>query len=169
MKSEIRRTQLLHIALAQIAAQGWDKTTHRSVAAECRVNETTVYSHFPKRSDLRTALMEKQPGLDLPEAPDQRMKPKDRKRMLIDAALVLAGEVGYKNITMEALTAAAGVSRTLYARYFTTVGQFRVDVMRAAVKRGNLRVIAQGLAAQDPHAMDAPHDVRIAAAATLTA
>lgn len=169
MKSDIRRTQLIHIALAQIATNGWDATTHRTVAAACSVNETTVYSHFPKRRDLRDALMADHPHLELPEVVDQRMAPGDRKRQLIDTALELAEATGYKNVTMEALTAAAGVSRTLYARYFTTVGQFRVDVMRAAVKRENLRVIAQGLAAQDPHAMKAPLELRERAVATLTA
>lgn len=168
MKQSIRRSQLLETAHAQVVNNGWDATTHRSVAAAVGVNETTVYSHFPKRSELRAALMELAPTLNLPVDAERRMKPGDRQRMLIDTALTLATRDGYKNVTMDALTQAAGVSRTLYARYFTNVDQFRVAVMRAAVKRVVLPVIAQGLAARDPHAMKASAEVRAAAAATLT-
>lgn len=168
MKSEIRRTQLLELALAQIAVDGWPNTTHKSIARACGVNDTTVYSHFPKRSDLRNAIMADHPHLDLPDAPDLRMKPGDRHRMLMDKALELSARDGYKNVTMEALTTAAGVSRTLYARYFTSVLQFRVEVMRTAVKRRNLPIIAQGLVARDPHALKAPSELREAAIATLT-
>jgi AcrR family transcriptional regulator len=131
------------------------------------VHESSVYQHFPKRSALRDALMALHPRLDLPVEPDLRMEPKDRKRQLLDVGLQLAEQVGYKNVTMVALTDAAGVSRTLYHRYFSTVGQFRVDVMRAAVKQENLTVIAQGLAAKDPQALKASPDLRARAAATL--
>lgn len=167
MKHEERRAQLINTALAQIDAAGWAATTHRSIAAACCVHESAVYQHFPKRTALRDALMAAHPDLALPEDADLRMNPKDRKRQLINCGLKLAEDVGYKNVTMAALTESAGVTRTLYHRYFTTVGQFRVDVMRAAVKQKNLRVIAQGLIAQDPQALKASAELREQAAATL--
>lgn len=169
MKSETRRIQLIDEALAQVAKSGWAATTHRSVAEACGVQESLVYQHFPKRSALRTALMHQQPELNLPDEPDLRMDPVDRRRQLLDVGLALAEKVGYRNVTMTALTEAAGVSRTLYHRYFTTVGRFRVDVMRAAVKKENLIVIAQGLAAKDPQAMKASPELRERAAATIAA
>lgn len=169
MKQSIRRNQLLDTARAQVIAHGWDATTHRTVASAAGVNEATMYSHFPKRRELRDALMGVAPELALPVEVDQRMKPGDRQRMLIDTALTLAAKVGYKNVTMDALTTAAGVSRTLYARYFTNVDQFRVAVMRAAVKQRVLPVIAQGVVARDPHAMKAPLELRNEAVASLTA
>lgn len=167
MKHEERRTQLTDTALSQIAHDGWDKTTHRTIAAECGVHVSAVYLHFPKRTALREALMALHPELELPEEPDLRMDPKDRKRQLLDVGLKLSERVGYKNVTMGALTEAAGVTRTLYHRYFSTVGRFRVDVMRAAVKQENLVVIAQGLVAKDPHALKAPTELRERAAATI--
>jgi AcrR family transcriptional regulator len=169
MKNDVRRTQILDTATAQVVAQGWDKTSHRTIAAACAVNETTVYSHFSKRSDLRDALMGARPDLALPVEADKRMKPDDRHKQLIEVGLTLAAAQGYKNVTMEALMAAAGVSRTLYARYFSNVNQFRVEIMRAAVKRAILPIIAQGLAAQDPHAMKAHEALRKEAVATLVA
>lgn len=167
MKHENRRTQLIETALEQIERDGWPSTTHRTIAAACGIHVQSVYQHFPKRSALRGELMAVSPDLDLPEEPDQRMDPKDRKRQLIDVGLVLAEQVGYKNISMSALTERAGVSRTLYHRYFSTVGRFRVDLMRAAVKQENLPVIAQGLAARDPQALKAPEELRQRAAAAL--
>lgn len=167
MKSENRRIQLIDTALEQIARDGWAATTHRTIAAACDVHESSVYQHFPKRSALRDALMELRPDLNLPAEPDLRMAPAERKRHLLDVGLVLAERVGYRNVTMTALTEAAGVSRTLYHRYFSTVGRFRVDVMRAAVKTENLAVIAQGLAAKDPQALKAPAELRERAAATI--
>lgn len=168
MKHENRRAQLIDTALGQIEAAGWDATTHKTIAAACSIHESSVYQHFPKRSALRDALMGLHPELQLPEEPDQRMDPVDRKRQLLDVGLELAAQVGYKNVTMVALTEKAGVSRTLYHRYFSTVGQFRVDVMRAAVKQENLTVIAQGLAAKDKQALKASTELRERAAATLT-
>jgi AcrR family transcriptional regulator len=167
MKHEERRTQLMDTALHQIATDGWDKTTHRTIAAACGIHESSVYQHFPKRTSLRDELMAAHPDLNLPDEPDLRMDPKDRKRQLLDVGLRLAAEVGYKNVTMGQLTEAAGVSRTLYHRYFSTVGQFRVDVMRAAVKQENLVVIAQGLVAKDKQALKAPIELRERAAATI--
>jgi AcrR family transcriptional regulator len=167
MKHETRRKQLIDTALAQIASGGWAATSHRTIASTCGIHESSVYQHFPKRAALRQALMSLDPSLQLPEEPDQRMRPKDRKRHLLEHGLLLAVRDGYKNVTMGALTEAAGVSRTLYQRYFHNVSQFRVDVMRAAVKQGNLAVIAQGLVANDPHALKAPIELRQRAAATL--
>lgn len=167
MKHENRRAQLIDTALGQIEAAGWDATSHRTIAAACSIHESSVYQHFPKRSDLRAALMALQPDLNLPDEPDQRMSPKDRTRHLLECGLRLAERDGYKNVTMGALGMAAGVSRTLSHRYFSNVNQFRVAVMRAAVKQENLTVIAQGLAAKDPHALKAPEELRRRAAATL--
>lgn len=167
MKHEDRRTQLITTALSQIARTGWAATTHRTIAAECEIHESAVYQHFPKRTALRAELMARHPELDLPEELDLRMDPKDRKRQLLDVGLKLSEQVGYRNVTMGALTDAAGVSRTLSHRYFSTVNQFRVDVMRAAVKQGNLAVIAQGLVAKDPHALKVPAELRERAAATI--
>lgn len=164
MKHEDRRAQLINTALAQIAKQGWPATTHRTIAAACEVHESSVYQHFPKRAALRAELMARHPELELPDEPDPRMGPKDRKKQLLEIGLKLAEEVGYQNVTMLALTDRAGVSRTLYHRYFSTVGQFRVDVMRAAVKQGNLCVVAQGLAAKDKQALKAPIELRERAA-----
>jgi AcrR family transcriptional regulator len=167
MKHEDRRTQLIKTALEQIARGGWASTTHRTIAAACDIHQSSVYQHFPKRSDLRNELMARQPELNLPEEPDLRMQPEQRKDQLLTIGLGLAAEVGYKNVTMVKLTEAAGVSRTLYHRYFSTVGRFRVDLMRAAVKQENLAVIAQGLAAKDPQALKAAPELRERAAATI--
>ena len=168
MKHDIRRKQLLDTAFAQIAVQGWDATNHRSITDALRLSTSVAFNHFPKRADLRNALMELRPELDLPVESDQRMTPGDRRRQLMDIALKLSSEHGYKNITVKQISDAAGVGHTLYAHYFGNLNQLRVDVMRAAVKQSILPVIAQGLVVKDPQAMKASPELRARAIESLT-
>lgn len=97
-----------------------------------------------------------------------RMPPAERKTQLIAAAVRVAARDGYANMTREAVALAADVSPGLVSRYLGTMIALRRTVMRAAVKQGVVRVIAQGLAARDPYALKAPDSLRQAAAQTLT-
>ena len=108
------------------------------------------------------------PSLALPDEPELRMSPGDRRRMMLDCALKLAAEHGYRNITVKQISDAAGVGPTLYAHHFGNANQMRVDIMRAAVKQEVLPVILQGLAVKDPQAMKASPELRARAIESLT-
>lgn len=90
----------------------------------------------------------------------KRHTPKDRKGQLLVAALELAERVGYTQVTRDALAAAAGVSPALVSVRFGTMLCFRRDLMRFAIRKEALRVIAQGLCISDCHARKAPEELR---------
>lgn len=79
-----------------------------------------------------------------------KLAPVDRKQQILTAALGLAADVGYQNITREAIAEAIGVSPALVNLYFVVMAELRVAVMIEAVRVGNLTVLVQGLAARDP-------------------
>ena len=96
-----------------------------------------------------------------------RLAPEVRRVDILDAALILAEELGYMNMTRTQIADAAGVTPGLITYYYHTMPQLRRDVMRAAVRRGILPIIAQGLAARDPHAQKASKVMQKRAAALL--
>jgi AcrR family transcriptional regulator len=96
-----------------------------------------------------------------------RLNPKDRKEQILAAALDLSVKHGYTRVTREGVAVAAECSPALVSSYFGTMIAFRRDIMRAAIRRQVLPVIAQGLAAQDPHAKRAPDGLKQAALAEL--
>lgn len=84
-----------------------------------------------------------------------RLKPEARKTDILEAAVLLARETGYTNVTREQIAERVGVSGPAIQYHFGNMAQLRRDLMRRAVKAGDLAVIAQGLAAADPQARKA--------------
>jgi len=101
--------------------------------------------------------------------PQQKLDAKAREAQILAASLKLAESIGYTRVTLQQIADAAGVAKSLPLVYFGTMAGWRRKLMREAVRSGNLKVIAQGLAASDPHAKKAPDALRQQAAATLCA
>jgi AcrR family transcriptional regulator len=80
---------------------------------------------------------------------------RNRKQDILDAALHVAERDGYMLMTRENIALQAGVSVGLVSNYFGTMKQLRRTVMRQAVSRGIERIVQQGVAMRDPHAMRA--------------
>lgn len=93
----------------------------------------------------------------------ERKRPEVRKDEVLTAALILAEKSHYLKVTRDAIAAASGVSGPAVQYHFKTMGQLRKEIMRAAVKRHCLLVIAQGVLARDAIARRAPEAVRRAA------
>lgn len=93
------------------------------------------------------------------------MKPTNDE--ILAVALKLAQQAGYKGVTRERVAAAAGISPALVSVRLGTMIEFRRKLMRFAIRRACLPVIAQGLAARDPHARRAPDELKQLALATL--
>ena len=93
-----------------------------------------------------------------------RVDPSLRKEHILATALALSELNGYTKITRDDIAEAAGVSMGLITHYFETMNQLKRDVMRAAVKRGYVAIIAQGLANKDRHALKASKELKIQAA-----
>lgn len=90
-----------------------------------------------------------------------------RRQKVLDAALTLAEADGYSHITRAAVADMAGLSRASVSLTFAGMGGLRREVMSAAVSRGLVKIIAQGLAAGDPIALAAPHSLKQQAAEAL--
>ncbi len=90
----------------------------------------------------------------------KRLEQKARMQQLIDAALALSERHGYANVTHDAVAEAAKVSRGLVVHYLGTAPNMRRDIMRAAISRSVVRVVAQGLAAGDRHAAKASPELK---------
>ena len=99
----------------------------------------------------------------------QRLRPEVRHDQILTAALKLAARTHYSRITRDGIAEKAKCSTGLVTKYFTTMPQLRRAVMRAAVVRGVVPVIAQGIAAKDRHAMKVTGTVRKEALALLAA
>lgn len=93
-----------------------------------------------------------------------------RTDQITAAALTLAERSpgGYRSLSREAIAQAAEVSPALVSARMGTMESVRRLIIRAAIKAGNARVVAQGLAVGDPHARKAPDALRQKAAKLIT-
>ena len=96
-----------------------------------------------------------------------RLDPAIRKDQIIAAAVKLAQRDGYDNVRREGVARAAGVAPGLVSKYWGTMNQLRRAIMREAVNKENLIVLAQGLARKDTHAVRAPQELKDRAIASL--
>lgn len=97
----------------------------------------------------------------------KRLKPDIRKEEILVAALKLAASSGYTNITRNEIAEKAGISGSAVQYHFGTMTQLRTELMRYAVKRRHPRVVAQGLATRNRHALKADDELKQLAKETI--
>ena len=90
----------------------------------------------------------------------KRLHPEVRRDEILTAALVVAAKYHYAHITRSQVAAEAGITGPTVQHYFGTMAKLRRAVMRTAIHSRCLKVIAQGLVADDPHAKGAPEALR---------
>lgn len=95
------------------------------------------------------------------------LKPEQRKADILVASIKIAETHGYDRISRKQIADAAGVSEALVSHHFGTMPHFRRELMRYAVKRGNARIILQGLLAKDHQARKAPEALQAEARALI--
>lgn len=98
---------------------------------------------------------------------NKRLDPGVRTAELLQAALRVAADRGWRTMTRDCIAAAAGVSPGLVSARLGTMDALRRSVMRAAVKQRVVRVVAEGLAVGDAQARKAPEDLKREAAEHL--
>lgn len=96
-----------------------------------------------------------------------RLPKAERRAELLDAALHIAERIGADKVTHDLVAQHAEVTRTLVIHYFGTAPQLRRDIMRAAVKRRVVSIVARGIALRDSHALKADAELRELCAAHL--
>lgn len=94
-------------------------------------------------------------------------RPHQRKQEILEAALALSRTRGYLNVTRKEIAFRALCSEAAVSAHFGTMKKLRRAIMSAAISRGELAIISQGLAAGDSKAQSACQEVKKAAVATL--
>lgn len=92
-----------------------------------------------------------------------------RNRQVLEAAVALAGERGFRNFSRRDVADRANVADGSVNNAFGTMDALHDAVMSEAVTRKLLPIVAAGLAARHPTASAAPEDVKYQALATLAA
>lgn len=81
----------------------------------------------------------------------KRMNREDRYELLLGAAMELANEVGYSNITREALCDRAGVSRALVNSYFPGgIDEVKQAVVDKGIATRDGRIVAEAVLFRHP-------------------
>lgn len=91
----------------------------------------------------------------------------DRDTRILDAAIELAKADGYQWITRAQVCAKAGVSAGTVNNAYTDMRSLKRAVLSAAVERGIIEIVAQGLADSHPIAQAAPAEIKAQVAARL--
>lgn len=93
--------------------------------------------------------------------------PAERIAQLVTIALTIAERQGLAAVTREKIAKASGVSEALVSYHLGTMAELRRKMIREAITRRCLKVLAQALAAGDRHAQKAPEDLKREALASL--
>ena len=92
----------------------------------------------------------------------------ERSTNVLEAAVQAALVHGYQWITRDDVAERANVSTATVSNAFGTMPDLKRAVLREAVRRPVLAIVAQGLADRHQIALDAPPHVKEQALATLT-
>lgn len=93
-----------------------------------------------------------------------RLSPEDRRESILTVALGIAEKSDYRHLGRDELARAANVAAGLINFHFGTMANLKVELMRYAVAKSNVEVVAQGLLARDAEALKAPQALRSLAA-----
>lgn len=93
----------------------------------------------------------------------------ERDAAILDAAIKLATDDHFQFITREKVAAAAGVSVGSVNNAFGRMVELKRAVLKAAVARGIVEIVAQGIAERHPITADAPEDLKQRALAHIAA
>jgi len=74
--------------------------------------------------------------------------------------MAVAREIGYQQVTRNLIAERAGTSDALVTTRLGTTDEIAQLIMREAVIRRDLTIIAQGIATNDPIAIAAPEELR---------
>ncbi len=97
----------------------------------------------------------------------RRLEPDDRRTEVMRAAVHAANAFGYTAMTRSQIAVLAGVSGPLVAVYLGEMPEVRRAVVRYAIKREHLGIIAQALALKDPEAAKVSEALRRRACRSL--
>lgn len=72
-----------------------------------------------------------------------------RREQILNTALMVADKVGYKNVSRGMIAKEIGCSKPLISQYFTQA-ELQKAIIKTAITREIISIVAQGIAARDP-------------------
>lgn len=87
---------------------------------------------------------------------------------ILGVAMDVSERDGFTKLSRATVAEDCGISESLIAYHFGTMLEFRRTIMRHAIKHERLRIIAEGLAVRDIHAVKAPDELKARALASLS-
>ncbi len=73
------------------------------------------------------------------------------KSLLLDKAMQIANEVGYRGVTRDEIAKRAKVAQGSVNNHLGTIAQIRKMIVRRAVKEGNAAIIAEACVYGEPY------------------
>jgi len=147
-------------AVAELSAEkGVENLTREEVCARAGISQGTFKALVGMTWSDYYAMLTYDGGI----RPRQRRRaanPKDTKRRMLAVAVELAKSQGYHNIRIKDVAEASGFTPQHVGAHFGTLKQLRRAVIRQAVAAEVVEVVAQGLAAKDKYAIDAPEELK---------
>ncbi len=96
-----------------------------------------------------------------------RLEAKIRQSEILEAGIKVAEKMGFANVRQKDIAERAGCGYGTVTLHFRTMKQMRRAIMRAAIERRILPIVAQGLGIGDPDAKKAPPELKQKALASL--
>lgn len=81
----------------------------------------------------------------------KQKKSEVRREQLLIAALALSNQGHYKTVSRDAIARCCGMSGTIVQHYFGTMAELRATIVKEAVERWQVRVLAQAIIEKDPN------------------
>lgn len=78
-----------------------------------------------------------------------RTQPEIRKQAILNSAIMLSKRIGYKSITRDKVAKNIGVSSSLIAAYFPRMKLLKSTIIKTAIEREIVEIIAQVLTTND--------------------
>ena len=97
-----------------------------------------------------------------------RLPANARKQQIIDEAVRASGTYGYLNVTRQMIADHLGIAPGLVSHYCGQMDELRDKIMREAVRRELLRIVAEGVINKHPVAQRARRELKARALASLT-
>lgn len=89
-----------------------------------------------------------------------RLTPKNRKKQILDTAVSIAMSMGYQKIRRCDIAKQIQISTTLISHYYLSIANLRNEILKAAIERKLFLIIAQGLSAGDPLALNISDELK---------
>lgn len=90
----------------------------------------------------------------------KKKHPQIRKELLLCTAIDIAIRHGYQKLTRDKIAKEAEVSTGLINKYFGTIAKLKKAVLKAAIEREIIEIIAQGLGTREPMILKASSAVK---------